>query len=467
MKKSLYLVLCATALGMYSCSDDDKNLKFPDIAVNFATAAAGFEETATEVNAELNLSRAASVAIEVTLGIESSDVFATDISTVPELTGNQLVVTIPAGKTTGSFSIVKKDGKKPEGSAQFSIHSLSVSDGFSIGDKKNMTLTFGAFVSAGDKMILEGRTNESNYANMVYVDLSNNAQTPVNRKSWDLGFYCGDKYTVTLNSSYATVAVASGKSVFSEVTIEDANKAANIAAGPMTEEFSAAWLDAINGDLSKTAFGTISENDAENKVFFVVSEDNKKEDRNQWYKVKVNRKGEGYSVQYGKVGDSTSKTVGISKNPAYNIVGLSLETGNVMNAQPEGKKWDMVWCYGAAASNMNGNIITSFGQDVISTNNIGGVETALVMVNDKITYDGFTLANINQIELLNTSDVIGNNWRVAPMPNVSAGVKTDRFYILKDSFGNYYKIRFTKLGTSTDGTVRGRPEIEYALLKQE
>jgi hypothetical protein len=52
------------------------------------------------------------------------------------------------------------------------------------------------------------------------------------------------------------------------------------------------------------------------------------------------------------------------------------------------------------------------------------------------------------------------------MPGVTnAGVKTDRFYVLKDSYGNYYKLRFTKFGTGTDGTERGRPEIEYALLK--
>lgn len=465
MKKLLYLVLGITVLGIYSCSDDDKHLKLPDVSVNFATTAMGFDETAKEISAELNLSRAASVAIDVALDMESSDVFATDISTVPALTDNQVVVTIPAGKTTGSFSIVKKDGKKPEGVAKFSIRSLSVSEGFSVGDKKEMVLTFGTFVSAGDKMILEGKTDEGNYANMVYVDLSGNVQTLVNRKSWNLGFYCGDDYTVTLNSSYATVAVASGKSVFSEVTLEDANLAANLAAGPMTEDFFAAWLDAVNGDLSKTVFGTISENDAENKVFFVVSEDNKKEDRKQWYKVKVNRKGEGYSVQFGKVGDAAPKTVEINKNPAYNIVGLSLETGNVVNAQPEGKKWDLMWCYGAAVSNMNGNAVTSFGQDVVYTNNVGGVGVALVMVDGHTTYDGFTRANAGQVELSDASDVIGNNWRVAPMPGVSAGVKTDRFYILKDAFGNYYKMRFTKLGTAIDGTVRGRPEIEYALLK--
>ena len=80
----------------------------------------------------------------------------------------------------------------------------------------------------------------------------------------------------------------------------------------------------------------IAENAAENKVFFVASADNKTntdgtENRSLWYKVKVTRNGEGYRVEYGKVGDTTPKTVEIAKNPIYNFVGLSLES------RPKGK----------------------------------------------------------------------------------------------------------------------------------
>ena len=102
---------------------------------------------------------------------------------------------------------------------------------------------------------------------MVYVDLSNNSQIQIKRKSWNLGFYCGDEFRVILNSSYATVAVASEKTDFAAVTLEDAQKAPNIAAGAMSEDFSADWVDDVEGDLTKTAFGMIAENAAENKVF--------------------------------------------------------------------------------------------------------------------------------------------------------------------------------------------------------
>lgn len=83
------------------------------------------------------------------------------------------------------------------------------------------------------------------------------------------------------------------------------------------------------------------------------------------------------------------------------------------------------------------------------------------------TYDNFKVTDItSKADFEKKANVIGTTWRTPAMPGVTnAGVKTDRFYVLKDSYGNYYKLRFTKFGTGTDGTERGRPEIEYALLK--
>lgn len=80
----------------------------------------------------------------------------------------------------------------------------------------------------------------------------------------------------------------------------------------MSEDFKAEWIDDVTGDLSKTAFGEISATDANNKVFFVASADNKTntdgtENRSLWYKVKVTRSGNGYKVEYGKVEDTTPK----------------------------------------------------------------------------------------------------------------------------------------------------------------
>ena len=44
------------------------------------------------------------------------------------------------------------------------------------------------------------------------------------------------------------------------------------------------------------------------------------------------------------------------------------------------------------------------------------------------------------------------------------GVKADRFFVIKDCAENYYKLRFLKFGSGDDGE-RGRPQLEYELLK--
>lgn len=296
--------------GFSACNDDDDNLKLQDISVEFAVSEAGMDgET---VSLGLKLSRATTESLDVTMEMTSSDVSDADITTTPAMTDGKITVNIPAGQSTGTFTVAKATGKNPEGTAKFQILSLSLTEGYKIGTTKEMTLSFTPIVSTGGTMTLEGKVGDQNYANMVYVDLSNNSQMQIDRKSWNLGFYCGDEFRVVLNSSYATVAAASEKTDFAAVTLEDAQSAPNIAAGSMSEDFKAEWIDDVTGDLSKTAFGEISATDANNKVFFVASADNKTntdgtENRSLWYKVKVTRSGNGYKVEYGKVEDTTPK----------------------------------------------------------------------------------------------------------------------------------------------------------------
>lgn len=467
MKRLLYLLsACLMTFGFSACNDDDDNLKLQDISVEFAVSEAGMDgET---VSLGLKLSRATTESLDVTMEMTSSDVSDADITTTPAMTDGKITVNIPAGQSTGTFTVAKATGKNPEGTAKFQILSLSLTEGYKIGTTKEMTLSFTPIVSTGGTMTLEGKVGDQNYANMVYVDLSNNSQIQIDRKSWNLGFYCGDEFRVVLNSSYATVAAASEKTDFAAVTLEDAQSAPNIAAGSMSEDFKAEWIDDVTGDLSKTAFGEISATDANNKVFFVASADNKTntdgtENRSLWYKVKVTRSGNGYKVEYGKVEDTTPKTVEITKDPIYSFIGLSLETGEQV-LQPAKSKWDIMWAYAASSTMMASGPVISFTQDVITINNLGGAETAIVMTDTK-SYADFKLADVASAEFQTEANTIGTDWRTPAMPGVeNPGVKADRFFVIKDCAENYYKLRFLKFGSGDDGE-RGRPQLEYELLK--
>lgn len=466
MKKLFYLFLFTALMVFNSCSDSEDDVKLPDITVNFTSTELGLDEDNQSIDVTINLSRKAESAIDVTLGVTATGaVYGTQFTTTPAVANDKLVVNIPAGSTSASFKLTKVDGAFFEGteSVAFAISSISTSNGVVIGDKKDATLKFEAIVSAGQQLTLEGKVGTVAYANSVYVDLSSNTQTPVDRTSWSLGLYGGSDFKVVLNGAYATTATASAKTDISAITLADAEAAKDIAASPMTTEgLSTEVIDSFDGDLSKTVFATISATDSENKVYFVASEGNKAS-RDQWYKVKISRNGEGYKVQYAKVSETTIKTIEVSKNAAYNFTFVSLEAGKTVSVEPEAKKWDIVWGYNIG-STMG---MPYFMQDLVLINNVAGTEAVQVMVADT-KYEDFNESKLTSLTFSKARNVIGSNWRVTSNMGGSTaplGIQFDRYYVIKDANGFYYKLRFLTMGLANDKGDRGRPQIEYALIK--
>lgn len=125
--------------------------------------------------------------------------------------------------------------------------------------------------------------------------------------------------------------------------------------------------------------------------------------------MKVTRSGNGYKVEYGKVEDTTPKTVEITKDPIYSFIGLSLETGEQV-LQPAKSKWDIMWAYAASSTMMASGPVISFTQDVITINNLGGAETAIVMTDTK-SYADFKRADVASAEFQTEANTIGTNWR--------------------------------------------------------
>ena len=313
------------------------------------------------------------------------------------------------------------------------------------------------------KMILKGKvadgTPEGVYANMVYVDFSENAQTTIGRKSWHLGFYCGDDFRVTLNQSLSRAA-STGKTDFAAVNISDAEAAPELSAGMMTFPSDVAIVDNASRDLDKTIFGDIASDEAKSEVFLVATAD--LTERASWYKVKVTREQDGYKVEYGIVGDPAPKIAVIKKDASKTFVGFSLESGAAVELP---QKWDLMWSNAIALNLMpNGREILGPASDVIATNSYNNVETALVNVEEVGKYADFTKADIDKVEFHKEANVIGTGWRTAPMPNATPGPRADRFYVIKDVEGNYYKLRFLHF-CEEDGGERGCPELDYELLK--
>jgi hypothetical protein len=325
--------------------------------------------------------------------------------------------------------------------------------------------------------VLEGKSETENYANSVYVDLSNDEQYSIDRKSWNLGFYCGNEFRVVLNGACETVATASNQTDITDVTLADANVALDLAANTQaqTGNLSDKVVDTFDGSLEGTVFGEISATDAENKVYFIVSANNpegvRNSDRNQWYKVKITRNGTGgYTVQYAKVSDINTniKKVDVPKISGYNFTFFSLETGETVPVEPLKEKWDIVWGYNVGFTSMMGGR-PYYMQDLILINNLGGVKAAEVLT-ETIPYDSFdksALASLlqPQSDFSNERNAIADKWRSTGGLSGGGGVKDDRYYIIKDPNDNYYKLKFLRFGVANDGGERGRPEIAYQLIK--
>jgi len=313
--------------------------------------------------------------------------------------------------------------------------------------------------SDGSTLTLNGKTAESNYANVVFVDFSADKQTSVDRKNWNIGLTADSRFRVVLNASYQTTAVATSKTDIAAVTLTDPGTTVNLN-HDITDPLTVSLVDNWDGDITKTAFAEVSATDADNKVYLISFEGSK--DKDKWFKVKITRNGSGYKIQYARLGETTIKTLDVAKNADYNLVFISLENNKSVQAEPLKAGWDISWSYSTYNSSLGSPY---WFQDFISINNLGGVSASKVSTTIK-SYSAFAEADLTGITFSSAKDVIGSTWRTSPnQTGAGGGVKTDIFYLVKDSAGNIYKLKFNSY-ISGDGGERGKPVIEYKLIKK-
>lgn len=288
--------------------------------------------------------------------------------------------------------------------------------------------------------------------NTVYADMSTDKQTDVVRSSWSLGFYTGSAYRVVLNGFTSMSAVALAKTDIAQVGIADTagiNMAVGQGAGTL------AMIDDVYGDITKTVIAEVSATDAVNKVYLIKPETASATDPATWYKIRVTRSSNGYTLQYAKLTEATVKTANISKAADYNFIFFSLETGASVSVEPKAADWDFAWSYGAYFT----ATIPYFFSDLVVINNVAGVQAAKVD-SATVSYAKFAAADIASLTFESTRDAIGSKWR-----STATGIYFNYFFVVKDPAGNYYKLKFVSMGVGGDGGVRGNPVVEYKLVK--
>ncbi|MBL7701757.1 MAG: hypothetical protein JNM14_05875 [Ferruginibacter sp.] len=312
---------------------------------------------------------------------------------------------------------------------------------------------------------IAGAESGANAANAVYLDLSAAKQTAVLRSAWDLGFYCGSDYRVVLNNGSV-----GGAKVLATNNLADVTAADTIGLTLNTSQFNPlpehlAYFDNIAGDLTKTIIPLISSVDTENKVIILNRGTGGGIAARPWVKLRVLRNATGYTLQYAGITETSFKTLNVPKDAVYNFRTVSLENG-IIEAQPEKEKWDLVWSYSVFESNFGAGPVPYNFSDLIAVNYLAGVTVGTkIYANAATASAAFT--NFNKDSVANTTFssnrwAIGSGWR-STQP--ATGARPDRFYVIKDPAGNYYKLRCLSMGIGADGGTRGKPVFKYSLIQ--
>jgi hypothetical protein len=319
-----------------------------------------------------------------------------------------------------------------------------------------------------------------NQPNQLYLDLSTGTSQSINRAAWDFGFSSAADFRVVLNGS---LKMAVKKLETSDITLVQKIDAA-VTVGSGTTASTNGFVDNPTGVLAGsgagigTAIAEVSATDADNKVYLVnlglavgtakpgVGNVEIDGAARGWKKVRILRSGNGYKIQYADLEAATFTEKTITKDAAFNFTFFSLTSASTVSVEPEKAKWDLNFTYFTNYVNFGTEV--SYGySDFIVSNMKGGTQVYQVVATTDITYAGFTKANIVEANFAASAidqRIVGANWRNGGGQNGSLpSIKTDRFYVVKDAAGNYYKLKF--LTMTNDAGERGFVTLEYAILK--
>ena len=465
------LIVFGLTTILFSCESDPK---LPDNLLGFEAEVAGISADENSLDVHLNISRPVSKDVTVIVGLETTGLqYGTDFTTAPEATENSIRAIIPAGETQATIVLTKGNGVGFTGDEKVVLSVDVVTGAPLVGSISQMIVSFSEItVNSASMNILGGGAL---FPNKVFIDLSANRQTSVNRTDWDFGFSSGDDFRVILNTSNGMMARAINKTDLNSVTAADTVgfggqlsiaavfAAINSSTIPAWVSSAITWIDDPTGDLTKTAIAGISATASENKVYIVNKGDGPGSPATQlgWKKIRIIRNGAGYTIQHANINATTFSEIQITKNTSHAFQYVNLASG-LVNVEPETKKWDIAWTGFTNSTNFGSGPVPYYFQDVV-LQNTSGVQTLQILTSTK-AYDAFVESDLATVDFGVQSQIkIGTSWRSGGGPGTAPALRTDRFYLVKDAEGNIYKLRFSAL---TQNGERGKPAIEFALLKK-
>jgi len=457
------LTFSVLSFYMSSCSDEII-LESDPFVLAFESLSKNLTAIESKENIKIVYSEIAQENGYVTVQISPKNaIYGIDFTTIPEASANKITLPIVSGEIKNSITFQKLNPSLDETTEiEFTLISLDYNNSNIQG---NSSFLINATASLGGSFKPEvGGPNEGN---QVFVDLSSQSSTITQRDSWDLGFYNGTNFRVTINGSIYMATKALTETNIDAISEADVSGIQSQVAVGTFDIANAAYVDAPNGNILETAIAEISENDNENPVYLLnlgyeVGTDIPTSggiaiagNQRGWKKIRILRNNNNYILQYANLNDTSHQEVIISKNTLYNFNHFSFNTNKIVNVEPKKEKWDL--CFTVFTNVLDG--AGSYGFSDFVYHNIKGGTLAYRVDTEDFQYDNFEKNNIIESNFSGDQTIIGSSWRSV----FNRSTYDDRFYIIRDPNGNMYKLKFLAL-TNNDG-IRGHPEFEYKLLQ--
>ncbi len=475
MKKLLLISLSAVLVALSACSDDEP--PSPETLVaGFTSTSIGLSLDDTKAEVHIEFSRPVEIPGEVILTIEEevNATYGIDYITSPEAVNKQLLININEGDERITFEVNKLKNPAFGVIKSFRIQLVSIPENGILGTNSSTVIIFAENpVSSGATLDLE--VGGDLQPNQVFVDLSKQTGTIVLKDSWDLGFYTGDDHRVVINSAVGMLVKSINKTDLSTVNASDtiglshqldldAIFASLFGPPPSWLSQASSWVDDPTGNLHNTAIKEISPDDADNPVYIVNRGKSVDGSQRGWMKIRILQQGEGYKLQYGPIDQEAFTEITIDKNPDFNFTYVSLD-GQSVSVEPPKDSWDIAFTTytNLIPIDATNSIPYMYKDYVIQNRNLNGV--AQVLLSEGFDYETFTVSQIQDLEFSSNINSIGSSWRTVSTPGsgTETDVNKDRFYVLEDPDGNFYKLKFTAMLHSQTGE-RGFPQIQYELL---
>ena len=474
MKKNLFFIKVLVLLLFVSACNDDEEPVVLEFVTAFENPSVSFSTTDKSKEIKIVFSRSAPEKGTLTVSyIADNASYGTDgdFTTVPS--GETGTITIPFNldddNTSFTFNKLLNPIEGVTKAVTFTLKSVSILKS-TIKGNTNLAVSFTQTAALGG--VIAPEVGGPTQPNQVFVDLSSQKQTKVKRDSWNLGFNNGEEFRVTLNGAIFMGAAKLNFTDINAVSETDVTELKNLIR--TSSAGSNIYFDGPTGEISKTVIAKISENDEENKVYLLklghkipteipkVGSANITGDPKGWKKIRILRKGNDYKLQYADIEDTSFKSVTISKNDDYNFTYFSFDNDKVVTVSPVKEKWDLNFTVFTNVISFGPRALGAYGfTDFVVTNLKGGANSYKVSTKD-FEYNDFKFTDVNNESFTENQEdqrSIGSKWR-----NVfTKKAKEDAFFVLKDTDGNIYKIRFNAM--LNDSGERGYPKFEYALLK--